>query len=37
MRLSDQRKKASYDNGHDIEDNDPALDPNQMFRTFFQL
>ncbi|XP_033248590.1 dnaJ homolog subfamily C member 7-like isoform X1 [Drosophila miranda] len=35
--LSDARKKARYDSGQDIEEQEQAdFDPNQMFRSFFQ-
>ncbi|XP_037707810.1 dnaJ homolog subfamily C member 7 isoform X1 [Drosophila subpulchrella] len=36
--LSDARKKARYDSGQDIEEQEQAdFDPNQMFRSFFQF
>lgn len=35
--LMDKVKKARYDNGQDIEDQDHEIDPNQMFRHFFQF
>lgn len=35
--LSDPQKKARYDNGQDIDDEQSGFDPNQMFYQFFNF
>ncbi|XP_037957972.1 dnaJ homolog subfamily C member 7 isoform X2 [Teleopsis dalmanni] len=35
--LSDQYKKSRYDNGQDVDEYESEVDPNQMFKTFFQF